>query len=184
MFVSTLPTASSTMQPTDLLKPSPVSTTFGVTPTPAPQKEAPSLLAKLALGAALLLGGVSLVKTFPQHFILAPGNVTVDAREMPTPPPEVRLELNTPTINGKYVVADYITWDDAQESFTRKQIQYARLLISPTKLSPLGHTQQTIQDNHVFANGTRVDQTNKFILLPNGDRIDGPTGDLYRKRAE
>jgi hypothetical protein len=184
MSLSTLPTFSSKMVPSALLKQTPVSTTFGATPNPVPQKQAPSLLAKLALGAALLLGGVGLVKTFPQHFILPPGNVTADAREMPAPPPEVRLELNTPTINGKHVVADYITWDDAQECFTRKQIQYARLLISPTKLSPLGYTQQAIEDNHVFANGIRIDQTNKFILLPNGDRIDGPTGIHYRRRTE
>ncbi len=104
--------------------------------TPSNAKK-PSLAGRVALGLALLAGGVGLVRANPDHFLLSMSPQVIGSMETPPAPPESRFSLGMPTVNGNNVVSDHIVWEQDSNSFQHKQINYGRRLISPGKLTAI-----------------------------------------------
>ena len=122
-------------------------------------------MAAFALGAA----GCS-----PQTQSYITGKYT----ELPPPPASSRMVVNMSSENENNFLRTSITWNQDKNAFTLRDIHYSTTTIHPGTFFEQGGYEQPIRDQEVFAGGVIVDQVNKKLLLPNGKKVDGPTGTI------
>jgi hypothetical protein len=103
---------------------------------------------------------------------------------IPDPPAEARMQLGVSTEADGSLFINYVVWDKESQRFMRKDIHYTSLkgvllTVNVGDFQAKGGYIQKIKDGEVLYGGAIVDQQQKVIHLPNGQKIYGPTGDIY-----
>jgi hypothetical protein len=105
--------------------------------------------------------------------------------DLPEPPENFRLQTGSSTEDDGTVFINYVLWDQKHQKFYRADIHYTtenRLLPGhSSSFREMGGYKQRIVDGEVLTGGVIVDQASKTLILPDGNRVDGPTGNIFDK---
>lgn len=131
-------------------------------------------LSRAAIGAGVLVAAAALSGCSPQTNSYWTGSYT----ELPPPPPAARMQIGVSTEEDGTVFINYVMWNKDDGVFERKDIHYSTTMTNVSGFSEMGGYKQKIHDGEVLSAGVIVDQTNQVIILPNGNRIEGKTGNI------
>ncbi len=132
---------------------------------------------KATLGATLAAGILGVSGCSPQVKSYWSGTYT----NLPKPPASARAQLSISTEEDGTVFITYITWNGDKNRFERKDTHYTTTTLSPGTFSEAGGYVQEVRSGEVLAGGIIVDQKAKKLILPNGNFVDGPSGNILDK---
>ncbi len=117
----------------------------------------------------------ALIKSLPLRF-QGKAERDLQTRYSSNPTPDSRLVAVS--YDEKHMVRSRVVWDAEKENFLIRHESF--WFCSDGRLdnaieSPLNHGDAL---SGVFPAGTIVDQFNRKLILPDGKKIDGPTGDI------
>lgn len=128
----------------------------------------------VAVGASAVALSTGLPGCSPQQNSYWTGTYTT----LPAPPDNARTQVGVSTEDDGTVFINYIIWDSATNDFKRQDVHYTTTFWGPGTFSEAGGYVQEIKDGEVLSGGIIVDQKAGVLLLPNGYRVDGKTGDV------
>ena len=141
-------------------------------------------LHKTGVGLSALALAASLAGCSPQFKSYWSGTYT----DLPPPPPNARLQLGVSTEQDGTLFINYVVWDAKAAKFVRQDIHYTTEkvggLANYGDFREMGGYRQPILDGEVLYGGAIVDQKSGNIILANGNKLDGASGNIFNPHGQ